>query len=166
MTICIAETNVLQIPTLYSQGFSEDAELITNRVEESRSRLQETNEFENSIHDTIIELYLLYDECKNDGWDGAEAMAVMEETFELAYRFLQLLPLGIETPSITVEPDGQIAFEWYRLPNRVLSVSIDPNGYLHFSALLGTHRNRYGTEPFGASLPIDISRLINQVTHQ
>ena len=165
MTICFAEPDLLQMPSLYSQGFSEDAEITTKQVEESRSRLQETNESEISIPDTIIELYHLYDECKTEGWDGAEAIAVMEETFQLAYRFLQLLPLGIEIPSIIVEQDGQIAFEWYRSPNRVLSVSIDPNGYLHFSALLGTHRNRNGTEPFVASLPIEIIRLITQVSN-
>lgn len=70
------------------------------------------------------ELVKTFEECREPSWDGYGAQSVREETYHLAHQFLTALPLSIPVPSIGAEPDGQITVEWYRSPQRTLSVSI------------------------------------------
>ncbi len=58
----------------------------------------------------------VYEECSEDNWDGYGASAVGVDTYLESQRFLQLLPTTIPFPEITVEPDGEIAFEWFEGP--------------------------------------------------
>jgi hypothetical protein len=86
--------------------------------------------------DVFEELLKTFEECRQPNWDGYGAQAVREETYHLAHQFLKALPLSTPVPSIGAEPDGHITVEWYRSPERTLSVSISPDGDLHFAALL------------------------------
>jgi hypothetical protein len=72
------------------------------------------------------ELLKTFEECREPNWDGYGAQSVREETYDLAHQFLRALPLSTPVPSIGTEPDGHITVEWYRSPQRTLSVSIIP----------------------------------------
>lgn len=100
--------------------------------------------------------------CLRADWDGYGAEPVRAGTLALAYRFLGALPLGVPAPSFCAEPDGQLALEWYRSPRRLLSVSISPDGDLHYAAILGPNK-AYGTEVFSGEVPRPIQDLIHQV---
>jgi len=108
------------------------------------------------------ELLKTFEECREPNWDGYGAQSVREETYDLAHQFLAALPLSTSVPSIGAEPDGQITVEWYRSPQRTLSVSISPDGELHYAALLGTERI-CGTETFRARMPQVLSDLIARI---
>jgi hypothetical protein len=108
------------------------------------------------------ELLKTFEECREPNWDGYGAQAVREETYHLAHQFLTVLPLSTP-PSIGAEPDGQITVEWYRSSQRTLSVSISPDGDLHFAALLGSAKT-CGTEPFTGAVPKVVADLIHRVT--
>ena len=96
------------------------------------------------------ELLKTFEECRQPNWDGYGAQSVREETYDLAHQFLAALPLSTLVPSIGAEPDGHITVEWHRSPQRTLSVSISPDGELHYAALLGRSefagRKRSGLE--------------------
>jgi len=109
------------------------------------------------------QLYDIVEECSKPGWDGYDAEPVSQEAYANAYRFIERLPLDFPAPSIGAEPDGHITFEWYSSPRRTLSVSISPEGEIHYSALLGMTK-RYGTEPFFGDLPQEILSLARRVT--
>jgi hypothetical protein len=94
--------------------------------------------------------------------DGYDAQPVGEETYYLAHQFLAALPRTKLAPSIGAEPDGHVTVEWYRSWQRTLSVSISPDRYLHYAALLGLTM-AYGTEPFVGEVPKIISDLIHWV---
>lgn len=111
----------------------------------------------------IVELFQTFEECREPNWDGYGAQPVREETYRLAHQFLAALPLRTPAPSIGAEPDGHLTAEWYRSPQRTLSVSISPDGNLYFAALLGSAKN-YGTEPFIGEVPKIISDLIDRVS--
>jgi hypothetical protein len=113
--------------------------------------------------DVFEELLKTFEECRQPNWDGYGAQSVREETYHLAHRFLTALPLSIPVPSIGAEPDGHITVEWYRSAQRTLSVSISPNGELHYAALLGSAKT-CGTEPFVGDVPKVISDLIDRAT--
>ena len=108
------------------------------------------------------ELLKVVEECRQPNWDGYGAQPVHEETYQLAHQFLGALPLSTSLPSIGAEPDGHLTAEWYRSPQRTLSVSIRPDGDLHYAALLGTERI-CGTETFRARMPQVLSELIARV---
>lgn len=109
------------------------------------------------------ELFETFEDCREPNWDGYGAQAVREETYDLAHQFLAALPLSTPLPSIGAEPDGHLTAEWYRSPQRTLSVSISPAGELHFAALLGSAKT-YGTEPFIGQVPKIVADLIHQIT--
>ena len=109
------------------------------------------------------ELLKTFEECREANWDGYGAQSVREETYHLAHHFLSVLPLRTPVPSIGAEPDGQITVEWYRSPERTLSVSISPDGDLHYAALLGSAKT-CGREPFTVAVPKVVADLIHRVT--
>jgi hypothetical protein len=108
------------------------------------------------------ELCAVAEECQTPNWDAQGAAPVAEETYRAAYRFLESLPLGIAAPSIGAEPDGHLTLEWHKSLRRTLSVSVSPEGDLHYAALLGASK-AYGTEPFLGDAPKAILDLIYRV---
>ena len=104
-----------------------------------------------------------FEECREANWDGYGAQPVQEKTYHLAHQFLAALPLSTPLPSIGAEPDGHITAEWHRSPQRTLSVSISPDGELHYAALLRSAKT-YGTELFTGEIPKIIFDLIRRVT--
>ena len=114
------------------------------------------------IIEVVDELYKTVEQCSSANWDGYGATPVARETFMHACIFLEALPLGTTAPSVGAEPDGNLTLEWYLSPRHALSVSISPEGALHYAALLG-HRKIYGTEPFWGEVPVIILDIIGQV---
>src|SRR5437868_2072164 len=91
-------------------------------------------EFRHSVlghQEAFEELAEVYKECRNPGWDGYGAKAVEQETLRGTYLLIESLPLGFPRPSISAQPDGQLTLEWYRTPTRTLSLSVDPDGFIH-----------------------------------
>ena len=79
-----------------------------------------------------------------------------------AAHFMRKLPHGIHRPALGAEPDGHVTFEWHVTPERTLSVSVIPEGELHYSALISLCR-RAGTEPFLGQCPDVIIELVQRV---
>jgi hypothetical protein len=87
---------------------------------------------------------------------------VDQETYRAAYLLIESLPLGFPRPSIGAEPDGQLTLEWYKSPRRCLSVSVDPDGFLHYAGLYGPSK-RYGTMMFTGTAPNELILLVRDV---
>lgn len=124
-----------------------------------RNHMQDSNCFGFHAKGVFDELRAVADECSNPGWDGNTATPILDITVQKAEQFLATLPLGIDAPSVSAEPDGCVTFEWYKSPIHVLSVSISADGYLHYAYLHGEKR-KYGSEPFANSVSRDIIALI------
>jgi hypothetical protein len=110
----------------------------------------------------FAELLKTFEECRERNWDGYGARPVLGATYQLAQKFLEAVQPGTPAPSIGAEPDGHITVEWHRSSQRTLSVSISPNGDLHYAALLGKERI-CGTEMFRARMPQALSDLIARI---
>ncbi len=96
----------------------------------------------------------VYEEC-SENWDGYGASAVGLDTYLESRRFLQLIPTTLPFPEITIEPDGEIAFEWYEGPRMILSVSVGSDNALTYAGLFGINKT-HGMEYFGDELPATI----------
>lgn len=148
-------------PLMPSRGFSDAAEYVEEMTSDSRRFLDESVALgmRNILRE---ELASVWEECKKPGWDGYGALPVTEEALLNAFTFLRSLPLGFPRPYIGAEPDGEITLEWHHSAKRTLSVSVTPDGYLHYAALLGPSRT-YGTEVFFEEIPDTILELIQRV---
>lgn len=145
---------------LMTRGFSDAARYVEREARQGWRKLNESNAF--GIESTRGQLGAVWNECRQADWDGFGALPVSEDTLRNADQFLDSLPLGCPAPSVGAEPDGQLTLEWHRGPRRTLSVSVTPDGYLHYAALVGLNRS-YGTEAFFGEVPEEILRLVQRI---
>lgn len=162
MTMATARQSSTSYRGLRTFGYSADADYVVERLAQGLAQLRKSNSFGAGIEAATQELNCLAEECGSIGWDGYQAEPIEKATVRLAEQFLNALPLGIAAPTVSAEPDGQITFEWYQSPHRILSVSVSPSGELHYAALLG-YRKSYGTELFFGEVPSDILSLVRRV---
>lgn len=108
------------------------------------------------------ELWEVWHECREPNWDSYDALPVEQETYQAAYTLIESLPLGFPRPSIGAEPDGHLTLEWYKSPRRTLSVSVDPDGLLHYAGLYGPNK-RYGTLAYFSTAPRELIQLVRDL---
>jgi len=141
-----------------SRGVSPEADYI---LRESNPPFQRLESFgRGSLFSDLDQL-----ECEfsQPGWDGDAAEPIDLDSLSIAAALARSLPIGIPSPIVGVEPDGQVTLEWYASPTRVLSVSADPRGELHYAALLGAEK-QYGTLPFLGDVPRSILAIVRRVS--
>lgn len=165
MTAYAYAQNYYALPVLFTTGASETADYIDKSAQIIRSRLQESNYLGVQAKGLLNQLDEVAGECKVAGWDGYNALPVVQSTIGYAHRFLLALPLGISIPSIGSEPDGCITFEWYQSPIKILSISMSPDGYIHYAYLNGRVK-RHGSEPFIGSISREIVQLIDSIVNK
>ncbi len=144
-------------------GFSGAAGFLIQETDKAQAELRKSFSLGKALRTAHEQLCDIFEECHEPGWDGYGAEAVSHRTYQYAYWFLKSLPPGIPMPTTGVEADGHLTFEWYRDPSRVLSVSISPEGDLHYAALLGRISRLSGTEPFLGDVPENILRIIRRL---
>jgi len=154
----------LSTAPISTRGVSQEAQFVCKQIDYGWERLRKSQSLGSRIDKSIEDLLEVVNGCKEANWDGNDAAPITEETFWNAYRCLESLPFGISAPSIGCEPDGHLTFEWHKNLNRTLSVSVSPEGDLHYSAILGPNRAR-GTEVFLDQFPKSILDLVLRVTN-
>ena len=77
---------------------------------------------------------------------------ISQNAVNVASNLIWALPEHVPLPDVVVEEDGDIALDWNESRDRGLTVSVNANGYLGYSALIGLRPN-YGRAPFAGSIP-------------
>lgn len=144
------------------RGFSRAAVFIERETRDSRRFLHKSCAL--GIERVLrADLADAWEECREPNWDGHGALPVIQEALRYMYVFLEALPPGLPHPTIAADPNGHLSAEWYRNRRRVLSVSVTPDGYVHYAALLGPDR-ACGTETFwGGEVPQAVLDLVRRV---
>jgi len=145
-----------------TNGYSESAQFISTQIARSQTELRRPEFYFSIMKKVLPDLMAVASDGVESGWDGYDARPVTKGTFDRAIAFLESLPNSIHTPTVGAEPDGHITFEWYSSPHRLLSVSVSPEGDLHYAALIG-HNRAYGTEMFFGEAPKEILGLIRRI---
>ena len=160
--ICQMVTSAYPFGTCGTQGYSPSAHFIHKQIQDRYNEL-ESPEFYFSIKKKVLpELEEVYSNSQKRGWDGYDAQPVRVETYFHVISFLESLPGVLPIPTVGVESDGNITLEWYKSPQRLLSVSVSPFGELHYAALIGPKKS-YGTETFSGEIPHEILDLMRRV---
>lgn len=148
--------------TSYSgPGASPEAEHLERVFSDNQDRLQHDSRAL-GIADAFRELFDVASDTRLPDWDGYGASPISRASYRNASKLLQSLPLGVPNPSMGVDPDGEVTIEWFGSPNRTLSISVSPDGLLHYSAVIGSSKV-YGTEPFFGPLPSRIFQTLYQI---
>jgi hypothetical protein len=148
---------------VWTVGLSGDARFIDLNAQESIQKLSRAYSLDDGRMRVQTALAEQLEECSQSGWDGYGAEPVIEDTYRNAYHFIEALPRGFPMPTVGAEADGHLTLEWYSSPSRVVSVSVSPEGDLHYAALLGGTARRNGTEPFLGDVPTDLLQIIRRV---
>ena len=87
-----------------------------------------------------------------ENWDGEGALAVKQETAEIAKQLISYFPDDIEEPDVEATPRGEVDFDWILSKEAMLTVSVGPSGDITF---VGSFRSVdfNGTEPWANKLP-------------
>lgn len=155
----------IETATQPSDGWSQAAAELAEQAAELRSRLDQTVTFGGQRAAILADLIEVFNDVRDSGWDGYGAAPIAPETFRNAWHLAERLPEFYPVPSVGAEPDGHLTFEWYRNPSRLLSISISPEGDLHYAAMIGIS-TAYGTEPYFGTMPSRILELIGEVMAQ
>ena len=143
-----------------STGFSAAAHMVGRAQQRGREYLERAAAFsKQAAYDELAEVW---NECRIANWDGENALPITQDALRNAYEVIESLPLGMPLPSVGVEPDGHVTLEWYRYPRWTLSVSVSPEGVLHYAALFGAANHR-GSEEFTGDLSPTLKSLIRRV---
>ena len=94
-------------------------------------------------------------------WDGEGALAVEQATLKYATRFLLALPTGRANPTVLVDRDGAIAFDWGEDPNRTFTVSVGRDGTLTYAGYFDGAQN-WGYETLADQIPLNILVYIDR----
>lgn len=133
------------------RGISTEAHIVLLLIQdvERRAWYTEQSRVRHQRESALDETFL---DCSEADWDGYGAAPANELSKEWARRVLATLPIRLGVPEIAFEPDGDAELEWWRGPDRVLTVSVGRNGELRYAARLNAARV-IGTEMFADGLP-------------
>lgn len=147
--------------TTLEHGFSPAAVCVE---EAQRHILQHLNSSVSSPRqEAMLQLGDIQQSCRSPNWDGSGAEPIGVEALNFARMLIEMLPNGLPLPSISAEPDGHIELEWYRSANRVLSVSVSPEGKLYWAALIGTEDPRGSCRIFTNRFPQAVYNQLRRI---
>lgn len=98
-------------------------------------------------------------------WDGNGAAPIDQKALDYARRIAEILPVTIPAPEVCVDPDGEVAFDWYVGPKQSLSLSVSPAGVLQYASLCGSSELS-GLEPWRDEFPESIARVLQRIVAQ
>ena len=128
-------------------GMSEEARWL-----DTDSLLGSRTEATSAASRRLRDLTIAVGDASTDNWDGYGAARVAAGAVAFAERVLLVIPESWPSPDVGVDPDGDVSLEWSEAPDRVLTISIDEEGVLHYAGLFGDSKS-YGAESFLGQLP-------------
>lgn len=146
-----------------SSGVSEDARVIEREVISAKGLFEDVVAYEAPRWEAAQEIRRLFAECSSDNWDGHGATAIDPRSYQHAVSFLLRLPPRTVMAEATAEPDGEVAFEWHRSPERFLIVSLGRSRELTYTWRVG-HERGWGVRRFDEEIPPEILECLGRVT--
>lgn len=146
--------------TSFTKGFSDAAKLASRSLGEQVDCMRRSQTFglDSELREDLGEVW---SECQTGNWDGHKALPVTQDTLKQVYELLEELPDEFPAPSLSADPDGALALEWYTARDRQISVSII-DGEIHYAAKLGANRH-HGSYVLVDGWPRSLFSLIQKI---
>jgi hypothetical protein len=147
---------------------SPDSKVVTPegiRVEglfkETRDRLLSSRSLGSSREECRNQLLDAYKEAAFEGWDGYAAHKVDASAILNGFAFIDSLPRSVPMPDVSVDPDGEISFDWICGARRQFSISLGGRGVMSYAGLFGSDKVA-GSERFQGTLPRTIVDFVKR----
>jgi len=134
-------------------GVSPESEGVKKRLEEVRKEDWQSVTKGLRFSKLFESLEEVYRKCSEENWDGYDANPINPKAVLEAKNLILLLPLSFRLPEIIPEPDGSIAFEWYKEKRNLFVISLSGNNVINYAGLFGKVNKVHGTENYTDSLP-------------
>ena len=136
-----------------SVGFSQEANILAKCLRESVE------------HYLRPRLSLLVPEIESLGDQSRDANARADfETVQAAIQFAYCLPRFTPLPEVSVDPDGEISFDWLSGNGEMFSVSINKQNRLAYAGWFGEKSRVHGIEQLAEKCPPEIISGIQKAT--
>lgn len=151
------------VPPTRTRAASE-ASAVVDRMQDDAEKAHQVSAYLGAaILDTLSLLRAAYVEAAEPNWDGYGAQPADPLAYHHARRFATLLYREQQPTDISIDPDGEISFDWDHGIDYVVSVSVSREGRLAYAARVGPNRSR-GIERLSDGVPEQILALIRRVT--
>jgi hypothetical protein len=137
---------------LDSKAVSDEANRVESLFNETRTRLRSSHFLGSSREESRNQLIDAYTEAAHDGWDGYGARSVEPTAIFNASMFIDSLPSNIPMPDVSIDPDGEISFDWSYGPRRQFSISLGARNVMSYAGLFGSDKVA-GSEQFQGIIP-------------
>lgn len=145
-----------------SKGFSAEAGIIQEQLNALRESRGRAVTLETGYRETLRRMTEIVMECAGDDWDGEGGSAISTGSFLSAKRFLEALPSGLQNPGVSLDPDGEMVFEWGQ-GAQVFSISFGSGGKLSYAGLFGPSKT-HGVEYITYGLPRELVAKIQRAS--
>jgi hypothetical protein len=115
-----------------------------------------------SVVDLLRRIEEVAEAARVNDWDGEGGVAVEPSAVDYAWLFASAIPSHLPEPDISVDNDGDIAFEWSAAPRKVFSVSIRRDGVIAYAGLNGADEE-HGSSVIFSGLPARMIESISRV---
>ncbi|MDF0665507.1 MAG: hypothetical protein P0119_05440 [Nitrospira sp.] len=94
---------------------------------------------------------------------GGEIAPISELTCKETIDFLRKLPSTLPIPEVIIEPNGDLALEWFVSNYCSFLVGFSGKGVITYAGLFGRGQKTYGTEFISEAIPSSIVENIRRV---
>jgi hypothetical protein len=145
-----------------SYGVSNEAHRITRMFHRTKLRLHDSFTFGNQGEEMRNKLLDAWRDASKPGWDGYGAMSASEASLHGAWQFIDSLPRYIPAPDVSIDPDGEVSFDWYGGHRRQFSISIGGGGVISYAGLFGSDNVRGRERLEGFAIPHQLIQYISR----
>lgn len=107
----------------------------------------------------------LSQECLQDDWDGYGANAINLIAVKNAKNLIRALPDGFEMPELSVDPDGDVSFDWMPSHTKTFTLSVNSSCRLAYAWIDGTDRGHAVAKFENGVIPDRILAEIRRITN-
>lgn len=107
----------------------------------------------------------LVEDCFEDDWDGYGASAVSAASVANAESFIRALPDRIKMPDLSIDPDGDISFDWIPDRTKTLTLSVNGSNRLAYAWIDGIDRGHAAAKFVNGTIPARVLAEIESITN-
>jgi len=150
-------------PSLYrsSSAVSEEANFIRSNTASIVLGFENSRALFGKKSDLLDLLADLSREYSQPDWDGEGAEAVSASTVFRTELFIRSLPESLQTPELSVEPDGAIALEWMPSRYKTFSISVSEGDRIAYAWVDGTDRGHAVARLVEGEIPAKLAHQLS-----
>lgn len=107
----------------------------------------------------------LVEECSEDDWDGYGSSAANATAVANAESFIRVLPDHLVMPDLSVDPDGDISFDWIPDRTKTFTLSVSGSNRLAYAWIDGTDRGHAVAKFENGVVPARVLAEIESITN-